>query len=269
MASALRDRPRPSPGRPAGRSAAIVRRLRGLAPRQRALLALALLLLTLVPVAVSLARPAVRWSELVVTPAPAALTPRGSASEQMGRLLRDRSFRARVADERDSTWFVLESRLDDVDVAAVAGDPSRARVRVPARTRAEALGVARSVAAVITAQGRAAPKMLAVARARLREIAEALGDRPAPARRRQLLTERRFIGVAIGNLVALEVVEPPSLPSRTTTEALIEQLDESGAPRPSPLWAGLAGLLLGLALCCLWLARPSDERAGRDAWPRG
>ncbi len=269
MAFALRDRPRPSPGSPAGRSATIVRRLRGLAPRERALLALAVLLLTLVPVAVSLARPAVRWSELVVAPAAGAPTARGSPAEQVSRLVRDRSFQARVDDERDSAWFTLESRLDDVEVSAVAGDPSRVRIRVPARTRAEALGVARSVAAVLTAQGRTAPRMVAVGRARLREIDAALRGRPAPARRRQLLTERRFIGVAIANVVAVEVVDPPSRPSRTATEALIEKLDESGAPRPSPLWAGLAGLLLGLALCCLWLARPSDERAGRDAWPPG
>ena len=219
------------------------------------------------PVAISLARPAVRWSELVVAPVAGATTSRGSPTEQVSRLLRDRAFRARVADERDSTWFALESRLDDVDVSAVAGDSSRVRVRVPARTRAEALGAARAVAAAITAQSRTVPKMVAVGRARLREIDAALRARPAPARRRQLVTERRFIGVAIANVVALEVVDPPSLPSRTTAEALIEQLDESGAPRPSPVWAGLAGLLLGLALCCLWLARPVDGGAGRDAWP--
>jgi hypothetical protein len=254
MASALHDRPRPSPRRPAGR---------------RATLALAVLLLALVPVGISLARPAVRWSELAVARAGGGSTPRGSLVEHVRRLLRDGGFRARVADDQDSPWFAYESRLGDVDVSPAAQDPSRVRIRVPARTRTQALGIARSVAAVITAQGRAAPEMVAIGRARLREVEAALRDPLTPARRRELVAERRFIGVALANVVPLEVVDPPSVPARTTVEALIETLDESGAPRPSPLWAGLAGLLLGLALCCLWLARPLDEGAAGDSWPTG
>jgi hypothetical protein len=32
-------------------------------------------------------------------------------------------------------------------------------------------------------------------------------------------------------------------------------------PRPNPLWAGFVGLLLGVALCALWLALPVRGRS--------
>jgi hypothetical protein len=80
-------------------------------------------------------------------------------------------------------------------------------------------------------------------------------------RRRRLRGQAAFIRAeAAGqrDAVVLRLAGEPSGPPLNLADRVVDALRPGSAPRPAPLWAGLAGLITGLALCGLWLVvRPS------------
>jgi hypothetical protein len=135
---------------------------------------------------------------------------------------------------------------------------------VPGRTPGEAQEVAAVVAREAVVRSRGAADRRVQARSALLLVEKALRNPDlTPGRRSELERQREFITVQgrqdIG-VAPLRVVAPPTRPDGGVVDRLAREVVSDGVPRPNPLWAGFVGLLLGLALCALWLALPVRGR---------
>ena len=268
MASTLHDRPAVAPP-PAAPRNVVAQRLRRLGPRERAIWAVVILLLALLPAVVSAARPETVRSDVLLQPA-AGETARAEAMADYARRVVAVPFvQVRIAAERNRYWSLIGLRPVRVGVAAAGPGAQGVRLTVAARTPKEARNVNAVVAEQVTALSRGAAGRRASARAGLRTIERTLRDSQLePARRAQLVAQRRFVAVQARQergVVALRVARPATKPAGDRIDRLVWPVASDGVPRADPLWAGFAGLLLGLALCALWLALPAGRRPARSA----
>jgi hypothetical protein len=266
MASTLHDRPAAAASPAAPRGRVVADRLRRLGPRERAVWAVAVLALALVPALVSAARSETVRSEVLLEPAPGQTARPGAMAGYVRTALDQPVLQGRIAFRRSRDWFLIGLRHADVDVRAAGAGNRGVLLSVPERTRRKAHDLAFIVAREIRARSRGAAERRRSGLAALKVIDRALADPALPAARRARLTaQRRFVitqaredtGVA-----ALEVTRPATLPDGDRIDRLVSKVAPDGAPHPDPLWAGFAGLLLGLALCGLWLALPARRPAG-------
>ena len=139
------------------------------------------------------------------------------------------------------------------------------RLSVADRTPREARDLANSVAREVAAQSRGAAARRASGLGALKVVDRALQDPDlTAARRAELVAQRRFILTQSRldeGVVALRLARPATLPAGDRLDRAVSKVAPDGVPRPDPLWAGFAGLLLGVALCSVWLALPPGRRA--------
>ena len=251
VALALRDQARPAQA-PDARSHAVGARarLRAVPPRTWAVLALVVVVLTAAPVLITLARPGTFNTTFVVAqhdPSQASDVP---LDERATRTIVGFETQRRIVALRDARDWSLEDVTPDPTVEP-GPRPGTVRVTIPADTAEQSEGIARVAADVITTQRRGVVRKRAEELARLREVEIAVQRRDlAPARRARLREEAAFIRASLPGLVAMRISDPPTA---VAPASLIDRLDAGGVPRPDPIWAGAVGLLLGLALCSLWL----------------
>jgi hypothetical protein len=267
MASTLHDRaPAAAPPPPAPRGTVVADRLRRLGRRERAIWAVAILVLALVPALVSAARSDTVRSEVLLEPAPGERARPGVMADYVRTVVNLPVVQGRIAFRRSRDWFLVGLRHADVDVDAAGRGGRGVRLTVTERTRRKARDLAFIVAREVRARSRGAARRLSSGLAGLKVIDRALRNRVLPAaRRRELLAQRRFILVQArqdAKGASLEITRPPTLPAGDRIDRIVTKVAPDGAPHPHPLWAGFAGLLLGLALCGLWLALPAGRRAG-------
>jgi hypothetical protein len=227
--------------------------------------------MTLVPIFVSATRPTQVTSEVVIEPVAGSKVSEGATAAYARRVLRLNLVQHTIAATRSRYWTLIGLGHVDVDVEAVGRGGQAAKLSVADRTRAEAQKLANAAALAVTARSRGAPARHARARAKLRKLAQALRDPGvSPKRRSQLIATRQFIGFDArldAGAVALRVAGPATRPAGDRIDRVVSAVAPDLAPRPSPLWAGVAGLLLGLSLCALWLAVPPGRRTGGPAPP--
>ena len=272
MASTLHDRPAAaSPPPPSTPRTAVADRLRRVGPREWAVWAVVILVLAIVPALVSAARPQTVRSDVVLEPAAGASARPGAMAGYARAVLHLPVVQSHIAAQRNRYWNLIGLRHVDVDVAAVGAGGQGVRLTVAERTPGKARGLAGIVAEQLAAQSREAAPRRARARAGVRAIDRAL---QAPgltaARRAELVAQREFIAAQARQdrgAIALRVARPATLPAGDRVDRLVSPVAPDGVPRPDPLWAGFAGLLLGLALCALWLALPAGRRADGSAPP--
>lgn len=272
MASTLHDPAPPAAApAPAASRTVVAERLRRLSPRERAVWAAVILALALLPALVSAARSETVRSDVVLEPVRGTRTAAGTMAAYARRVVALPLVQSRIAANRNRYWNVIGLRHAEVDVAAAGPGGRAVRLSVPARSSGDARDLAGIVAAQVAAQSRGAASRRGGARAGLRAIDRRLRDAAlSPARRSELLAQRRFIVTQARQehgAVPLRVTRPPTLPAGDRIDRVVAKVAPDGAPRPSPLWAGFAGLLLGLALCSLWLALPAGRRADGPAPP--
>jgi hypothetical protein len=262
VALALRDQTRPTSAPDSGGpTAGVSARLRAMPPRTRAVLALVVVVLTAAPAAITLARADTFTSTLVVAQQDASQASDVPLIERVTRTARGFETRRRIVALRDAPGWSLPEDIPNPIVGA-GPRPGTARVTIPADTTREALDVARVTAGVITAQARRISRARAAALDRRRAIDSALGRRDVSrARRSRLREEAEFIRASLPGLVALRISDPPAAVQPT---GLIDRLDPGGIPRPDPVWAGAVGLMLGLALCSLWLTLSGRSSSARE-----
>jgi len=251
VALALRDKTRPASVPDAGGQAWGVRgRLRAVPPRTRAALALVVVVLTAAPVAMTLARPDTFTSTFTVAQQHASQVSYLSLDERVTRMIRGIETQRRIAALRDARgWSPTEVSLDPM--VDPGSRPGTVRVTIPADTSQRSQALARVVADAIAAQGRRTSRRRAAALDRRREIEVMLDRRDVSrAQRSRLRDEAAFIRGGLPGLVALRISDPPTAVPPT---GLVDRLNPSGVPRPDPVWAGAVGLMLGLALCSLWI----------------
>jgi hypothetical protein len=266
MASTLHDPEAPTPPPAAPPRSLFTRRLPALGAHQMAFLGVFLLAMTLIPIVVTATRPERVTSEVVIEPVAGSKVSEGATAAYARRVLHLTLVQHTIAATRSRYWTLLGLGHVDVDVEAVGRGGQAAKLSVAGRTRAEAEKLANAAAVAVTARSRGALARRARARAKLRRLARALRDPDlSPERRSQLIGTRRFIGFDArldAGAVALRVARPATRPAGDRIDRVVSKVARDGAPRPSPLWAGFAGLLLGLSLCALWLAVPTDRRPG-------
>ena len=262
MALALRDRTGPAQAPDSrGRTAGARARWRAVPPRTRAVLALVVIVLTAAPVAVTLARPDSFHATFVVAQHDASQVSDVSLDERVTRAAGGIEARRRIVALRDASGWSLPKVIPD-PIVGRGPRPGTVRVTFRADTAQESQDLARVVASVITTQRRRIVRKRAAEIGRLREVESALERRDlSRARRARLREEAAFIRASLPGLVALRVSDPPSA---VRPAGLIDRLDTSGVPRPDPVWAGAVGLMLGLALCSLWLALNGRSSSVRD-----
>jgi hypothetical protein len=257
VATALREAARePAPRSGAGRDR-ILQPVSALDRRTRAMLALLILALAIVPVLVTMARSSDRFSHFTVTTVPGADAPTTGLDHRVLSLLARPDVARPVfrAKEDRPSWALYEPRLDRVTVTRVGAGDRSVVVRVPGRSSAEAQDVAVVIARAIDSVAARVLRRAAEGRDRRARIDEELREPGlTPARRLALTAELRFIKG--GNQVPLRVSAGPERAPLTGIDALVAKVERSGAPRPHPAWAGLAGLLLGLAVSWLWIMLP-------------
>ncbi len=265
MASTLRD-----PAPPADRLAAATRplseRLGRLPRRERVLLAAVLLLLTLVPAAIAAARSSEARVDLKLERASRDASSPVGLPAYVRAMVRGRGLRDHVAAATARSWRDLERHYDDIEVVRGDAGPDAVVMQVPGGTVRDAQRLAGIIADKVNIDARlqlAARSDLARTGRRLRR-----GGLSA-ARRRQLLTQREFARVGLRPFrddIPLRVSGPFTEKPRGTVDRAIDSLPGENPPHRSPVWTGFAGLLLGLAVCSLWLlARsPAPRPAERD-----
>ena len=265
MASTLHDPKAPTPAPAATPRSRLSRRLPALGSHQLAFLGIFLLAMTLIPILVTGARSKQVTSEVVVEPVAGSKVSEGATAAYARRVLRLNLVQHTIAATRSRYWTLIGLGHVDVDVEAVGRGGQGAKLIVAGRTRAEAQRLANAAALSVAARSRDAPARHARARAKLRKLAQALRDPGlSPQRRSQLIATRQFIGFDArldAGAVALRVARPATRPAGDRIDRVVSKVAPDGAPRPSPLWAGVAGLLLGLSLCALWLAVPPGRPA--------
>ena len=265
MASALRDPAPPATAPAATRRSVLSGRLDRLGRRERVVMALAVLALAVVPALVSALRPATLWSETRLAPEPGERARPGLMAPLIERWVSLPVVQDRIAFTRSRWYWLVDLDLADVEASPAGPGGQGAFVRVPGRTPGEAQEVAEVVARQLVKHFRGAAKRREGTRRALLVVDKALRDPDlTPARRDELLRQRRFINVqARGDegVAALRVVSRPTRPDGGVVDGVTRRVVSDGVPRPHPLWAGLAGLLMGLALCALWLALPVRGRA--------
>jgi hypothetical protein len=262
VALALRDQTRPaSAPESGGPTAGVSARLRAVPPRTRAVLALVVVVLTAAPVAITLARADTFASTFLVAQQDASQASHLPLVDRVGRAAREYETRRRIVALRDTPGWSLPEDIPDPIVGA-GPRPGTARVTIPADTSQEALDVARVTAGAITAQARRISRARAAALERRREIEVALARRDVSrAQRLRLETQALFIRVTLPRFVPLRIADPPAAVQPT---GFINRLDPGGIPRPDPVWAGAVGLMLGLALCWLWLTLSGRSSSVRE-----
>ena len=272
MASTLHD-PAPPAAAPAPATppTVVADPLGRLGPRGRAVWAVVILALAVVPALVSAARSETVQSDVLLEPVAGASARDGAMAAYARRVLALPVVQGRIASQRNRYWFLIGLRHVDVDVRAEGPGGERVRLSVADRTPGKARDLAHSVARQLVAQSRGAAARRSSTRAGLRVVDRALQD-PAltAARRAQLESQRRFIvvqGRQDEGVVELRIARPATLPAGDRIARAVSKVAPEGVPRPNPLWAGFAGLLLGLALCALWLALPAGRRASGPAPP--
>jgi hypothetical protein len=267
MASTLHD-PAPPAAAPAAATArtVVADRLRRLSPRGWAIWATVILTLALVPALVSAARPKTVRSDVVLEPVAGTRTGAGTMAAYARRFLAFPLVQSSIAARRSRYWSVIGLRHVDVDVAAAGPGGGGVRLSVPAGIPGDARDLAGIVAAQVTAHSRGAGSRRAGARANLRAIDRRLrAGGLTTARRAELVAQRKFMVTQVRQergAVALRVAHRPTRPDGDRIDRAVSKVAADGAPRPSPLWAGVAGLLLGVSLFALWLAVPADRRPG-------
>jgi hypothetical protein len=266
MASTLHDPARTAPpAAPGGRRSLVAGRLRELGPRQRAVWGVVMLVLALGPAVVSAARPEQVRSYVFLEPVAGATAREGDVADYTRRILRLNLVQNTIAGTRSRYWTLLGLGRVHVDVHPAGPGGQGVRLSVLGRTRAEARDLANATAAQVTARSRGTIARRTRARAGLRKLDKARRDpHLTRARRSGLEAYRRFVAFDDGleaGAVDLRVARPATVPADDRISRLVSKVAPDGVPRPNPLWAGFAGLLLGLALCSLWLALPPGRRA--------
>jgi hypothetical protein len=265
MASTLRDAPpQAAPPPPTPRSA-VSERWRRLGRRERVVMALAVVALALVPALFSALRPATLYSEMRLSPELGERAAPGRMAPYIERMVVSRGVRDRIAGTRSRWYWLVDLELTEVRATPAAPGGQGAFVRVPGSTPGEAQEVARVIARHAIAQSRDAATRRATTRAALAMVDRAL-RRPglSAARQAELERQRTFIVVQGRNqrgVAPLQLASGPTRPDGGVVDSLARNVVAEGVPRPNPLWAGLVGLLLGLALCALWLALPVRGRS--------
>jgi hypothetical protein len=224
-----------------------------------------ILALAIVPALVSAARPQTVRSDVVLEPAAGASARPGTMARYARIVLHLPVVQSHIAAQRNRYWNFIGLRRVDVDVAAAGAGGQGVRLTVADRTPGKARDLAGIVAVQLVAQSRGAARRRARARAGVRGIDRALQAPGLTAdRRTQLAAQREFIAAQARQergATALRIARPAVLPAGDRVDRLVSAVAPDGLPSPDPLWAGFAGLLLGLALCALWLALPAGRRA--------
>jgi hypothetical protein len=253
MASTLRD-PAPAPNRLAAAAAPLSERLGRVPRRERVLLAVVLLILTVVPAAIAAARSSeVRVELALERAAPGFSAPQGVPA-YVRSMLRGSRLREHVAGVTGRSWRDLEDHYDAIEVVR-RGAPGHREVvmRVPADTVRDAEKLADAIVGKLDIDA----ELQVNGRTLLARIGRRLRDENlSEAVRRRLITQRLFARAGLRsfrNDIPLRASRPVTEAPRGTVDRAIDSLPGENPPYRSPVWTGLAGLLLGLALCSLWL----------------
>jgi len=234
--------------------------------RRRHLLVMALVVvvLTLVPAAVSSLRPATVHSEVRLVPERGQQTRTGAVASLVEQRVNQPGVRNRIVTARRRSAWIVDLALTDVRATPAAPSGQGALISVPGATPGEARDVARLVAREVIARAGGAAARRAEARRAVAAVERALHQRGlTPARRTELESQRRFITVQAlqdAGLTPVRVAAGPTRPEGDLVDRVVRPVISDGVPRPNPLWAGFVGLLLGVALCALWLALPVRGR---------
>jgi hypothetical protein len=157
--------------------------------------------------------------------------------------------------------------LSELDVSVEPSERLRrptfiltARAETPARVVAETNAVAAQLA---SASGQ---QLEAAAERRIRQGRRELrSDKTDPLRKRALREQRDALRKLLNKPHPRVVLgtAPAEPPLTSWADKLIDKLPGAYPPRPSPVWVGLAGLLLSIALGLGWLYRPRGSRGPR------
>jgi hypothetical protein len=250
------------------RSPSVADRIRRLSTRERAVLALMTGALALGPVLVSLQRDATYRSrvEFGVASTDRAAPERSTA--YVAKWAREPQLRSRLTRVDGLDRPTADSLVDGIEVTSGAprGGKPTVVVSVPAATPGRAHELASLVAAAVSGESARVQRVVTRARAYLARARKALRDAElSPERRAALLERARFTRVAAEDyrgVGALEVAAPPTQPLASGLDRVIDDLVPGDAPRPSPVFAGATGLILGLTLGLLWtlLGPPRGSR---------
>jgi hypothetical protein len=267
MAFALRD---PSPAaaapRPATPRDVLADRFRRLSPRQRAIWAAVILGLALVPALISASRPENVRSAVLLEPAAGQKAPTGVMANYLRSVVNVPIVQSRVAWSRSRYWDLIGLEHVDVDVQEAGPDGQGVRLTVADRTPRKARDLATAVAAEVVYQTRRAASRRASARGGVLFIDHALRNpNLSHARRAELITQRQLVATQahqLRNAVEARISRPATMPAGDRIDRVVSKAAPGGVPRPNPIWAGLAGLFVGLALCALRLALPATRAPG-------
>jgi hypothetical protein len=157
-----------------------------------------------------------------------------------------------------AAWAGEPEFYGDIGVAAGAdGDPPSVRLTASGDSPAEARRVADIAAREIVAGTQQRARRMERGERILTTIERRLAEGDLSARQRRSLRGRaafiRAEAAGLESVVALRVAGEASSSSLGLADRVIDALRPGGAPRPQPIWAGIAGLITGLALCALWL----------------
>ena len=242
-------------------TAAVGGRWRALRPVERVLLGLLVAVLAVVPALVTGRRSSSYRSEValaVVSPPPAG------AADPVARVrlqVNSRFVQGLMAARAGGSVGALPAGARTVGVRRAA-DGSIV-LSVPGTDPSSARRLADQIASGLADQSRLAAASRKQMARKLAMIDRALrAPGLTAARRRRLVAERRFAGIALqGQRQSAEfaVRRVATTPRRNAVDRVVAGVHAGDATTPPALWAGIAGLLLGLALSGVWLvARDPD-----------
>jgi hypothetical protein len=222
------------------------------------------LLLAIVPAAVSLSRPSTFHARANFVPVTRSAT-QTEAITSIRHQINVPFMRLYMEARMGRNWVTYRKRFNDITFTP--GPSGRIVMTVPGATPKEAVKSAELIVPRLALQTNDVRRVFEAGIRRRRAIATQLkrGGLSAGARRRLklqslfiLTTQKQILDKV--PLIARGAVEGPRL---GTVDRALQQLHAGDLPRAAPGWAALAGLLVGLALAGTWLTM----RAGHEALP--
>jgi hypothetical protein len=230
----------------------------------RVLLAALVAALVIVPAVVTSERSATYRSEVTLAASRQAADPGGNPVAYVRSQLNSRLVRGLIAAQSGGSF----GALPEAGSARVRGGAGGTiTLSVPGPTPTTARTLADRIALGLAAQSRESAARHRALEAQRTVVAAGLRMKGLSSRdRRELRLQLRFVTAALTRRsggVDLEVARRASLPERNVVDRAMAAAGIGDAATPSPVWAGMAGLLLGLALCCVWLVARQPGAAPR------